>query len=117
MRVKQLFGYILAGLHSIFSWSLVIIAIVTSNFAILISLIAIEILTVISWRLFDNKCPLTILESKFLDGVDPKVQSGKISFFNYHLSRYFSESSISTAQVVRPYTTILISGAKLLAAM
>lgn len=117
MKLKQLIGYLLAGLHSLFSWGLVITAIVTSNFAILISVFVIEVLTVVSWRIFDNKCPLTMLESHFLDDVDPNVKAGKISFFNYHLTRYFSDSAISTAQVVRPYTTMLISGMKLLAAM
>jgi hypothetical protein len=114
MPMQHWLGYILAGIHSVISLILLITPFVTQNIILLGSIFLIDLLTIISWRFFNDRCFLSIVEANFLDGVDNRVKNGKISYFNHKLAGIFGSSIAETLQRVRPYVMMCVCGGKIL---
>lgn len=114
MNAKQMVGYVIAGVHAFFAVFLLILPFLTSNITILVGVFAIELIALISWRIFNDKCIISIIESNlFNDSIDATVKSGNMTLFIHKLSYIFGEPVMKLVQVVRPYCMMCICALKI----
>jgi hypothetical protein len=117
MNYKQAFGYIIAGIHAFAAVFLIIIPFLTSNITILIVIILIELITLLSWRLFNDKCIISIIESNLFDNtINSTVKSGDMTLFIHKLTYIFGEPIMKLVQVIRPYCMMCICALKIILA-
>lgn len=83
------------------------LAFLTSRSWILILIILFELSLLYSWRIFEDKCPITMIEGSLLgDAAPPRVRTGNVNFFNYQFEARFGEETTSRIQAWRSYTVI-----------
>jgi hypothetical protein len=107
MQLREVAGYTLAALHILFIWGLVAVPFFTRVTWIMMAIIVFELSLLYSWRLFEDRCPITIIEGSLLgDAAPPRVRAGKVNFFNYQFEARFGEELTSRIQAWRSYTVI-----------
>ncbi len=114
MQLREAAGYTLAALHILFIWSLVAVPFFTGRPWILLTIILFELSLLYSWRLFEDRCPITIIESSLLgDAAPPRVRAGQVNFFNYQFESRFGEKLTTRIQAWRSYTVIALCAYRL----
>ena len=114
MSLNKVIGYSIAVLHAVLIGFVLITPFVTSNLILLATVFLIDLLTVISWPIFDNKCWITILEGKFLGGEGHSWEKSSISYFNQVLGKWLPKDTINCWNTMRPYCMMFFTGCKML---
>lgn len=114
MTLHKLIGYSIATFHAILIGTVLVTPFITSNLVLLATVFVIDLITVISWPIFDNKCILTIVEGKFLDGEENSLEKNSTAYFNQMLGRFVPKELIMKVNTLRPYFMMFFTGCKML---
>lgn len=107
-------GILVATLHAALVTYAIVIPFITNNLLLLASAFLIDLFTVILWVAFDNKCFITIIESKLLGGNANSLEHMNMAYFNKILSRWFSPNDVAMFNTLRPYCMMFFVGCKML---
>ncbi len=107
-------GILVAILHAAVVAFAIVTPFITTNVLLLGAAFLIDFFTVILWVVFDNKCFITIIESKLLGGRTNSLEHMNMAYFNKILSRWFSPTDVAMFNTLRPYCMMFFTGCKML---
>ena len=114
MGIYKSFGYLIAILHGVIMMVVTIIPFISSSLPILLAVFVFDLLTVISWVIFNNKCIVTIVEEALIGDNKLTLEEGGSAYFNRFLGIWISPSFIRTYNTMRPYCMMFFTGCKML---
>ncbi len=114
MSWAVLAGIIIAILHALLVLFVVITPFITSSLPLLLAVFLIDLFTVVLWVVFNNRCFLTIIETKLLGDETKTYEQMNMAYFNKLLSRWFSPNDVAMFNTLRPYCMMFFTGCKML---
>ncbi len=107
-------GILVATLHAAVVAFAIVTPFITTNVLLLGAVFLIDFFTVILWVVFDNKCFMTIIESKLLGGKTNSFEHMSMALFNQILSRWIPKDAVMMFNTLRPYCMMFFTGCKML---
>ncbi len=114
MILNKVIGYSIATVHVAMFLFALITPFITSNLILLASVFLLDLVTVISWPIFDNRCIITMMEGYFLGGEYNSWRKSSLAYFNQILERWIQSDSLQKWNTLRPYCMMFFTGCKML---
>ncbi len=114
MNWPAIAGIAVALFHAVLITVAFVTPFITSSLPLLAAIFLIDLFTVLSWTLFDNKCFLTIIEGKLLGSEKKSFEHMSMAQFNQLLSRWIPPDAVMMFNTLRPYCMMFFTGCKML---
>lgn len=107
-------GIAVALFHAVLITVAFVTPFITSSLPLLAAIFLIDLFTVLSWTLFDNKCFLTIIEGSLIGSEKKSFEHMSMAQFNQLLSRWVPKDAVMMFNTLRPYCMMFFTGCKML---
>ena len=114
MTLNKIIGYSIAIFHAAICLFALVTPFITSNLVLLATVFVLDLITIISWPIFDNRCIITIWEGYFLGEKYDSWRKSSVAYYNQILGRWVQQDSLQFWATMRPYFMMFFTGCKML---